>query len=367
MYDPEHWSGMAKRRWAMTIDLARCTGCSACVTACYAENNIPTVGAPWQGRSLRPFHTSDSGWDTRPGANILKGREMAWLRIERYFEGGEDGTARFRHALRADAVPALRQRAVRAGVPGVRDVPLARRAERAGLQPLRRHALLLQRLSVQGPLLQLARLRRAGAARSMRSPSRSTGSSIPTSRCAARASWRSARSACSAFARRRTGAKLEGRGAGSLTSSRRRARRRARRARSCSVTPPTRTGRLRGIVEDRRAYHVFEELNTYTAVVYLKKVDSPGGRRADHGDSCAASRRARAIVPRPNVASANRAASGGRGLRAGRSRDRRRRSRPTAGWFAALGIAIVMLPVGRRRPGSIRSTGDSATPATTRR
>ncbi len=96
MYDQKHWSGMAKRRWAMTIDLARCTGCSACVTACYAENNIPTVGARWQGRSLRPGSASDdSAWDTRPGANILKGREMSWLRIERYFEGGEDGSADF--------------------------------------------------------------------------------------------------------------------------------------------------------------------------------------------------------------------------------------------------------------------------------
>ncbi|MCC6929592.1 MAG: 4Fe-4S dicluster domain-containing protein [Gemmatimonadaceae bacterium] len=96
MYDPKHWSGMAKRRWAMTIDLARCTGCSACVTACYAENNIPTVGARWQGRSLRPGSASDdSAWDTRPGANILKGREMSWLRIERYFEGGEDGSSDF--------------------------------------------------------------------------------------------------------------------------------------------------------------------------------------------------------------------------------------------------------------------------------
>ena len=95
MYATDHWSGMAARRWAMTIDLSRCTGCSACVTACYAENNIPTVGARWQGRSLRPFHTSESGWDTTPGANILKGREMAWLRIERYFEGGEDGESDF--------------------------------------------------------------------------------------------------------------------------------------------------------------------------------------------------------------------------------------------------------------------------------
>lgn len=95
MYADDHWSGMASRRWAMTIDLARCTGCSACVTACYAENNIPTVGARWQGRSLRPFHTAESGWDTTPGANILKGREMAWLRIERYFEGGENGESDF--------------------------------------------------------------------------------------------------------------------------------------------------------------------------------------------------------------------------------------------------------------------------------
>jgi Fe-S-cluster-containing dehydrogenase component len=94
MYAPDHWSGMAKRRWAMTVDLSRCTGCSACVTACYAENNIPTVGAPWQGRALRPGFP-DSHWDTRPGANILKGREMNWIRLERYFEGGEDGSADF--------------------------------------------------------------------------------------------------------------------------------------------------------------------------------------------------------------------------------------------------------------------------------
>ncbi|MDZ4861942.1 MAG: molybdopterin-dependent oxidoreductase [Gemmatimonadota bacterium] len=68
--------------WGMVIDLARCTGCSACVTACYAENNIAWVGEE----------------------AILKGREMTWMRIERYWEGGEDGDP-----LEARVVPVLCQ------------------------------------------------------------------------------------------------------------------------------------------------------------------------------------------------------------------------------------------------------------------
>ena len=83
LYDPNHPTHMASRRWAMAIDLARCTGCSACVTACYAENNIPTVGAPWQNATLFASET--------PGFNITRGREMSWLRIERYFEGADEG------------------------------------------------------------------------------------------------------------------------------------------------------------------------------------------------------------------------------------------------------------------------------------
>jgi molybdopterin-containing oxidoreductase family iron-sulfur binding subunit len=104
LYDPNHPTGMAKRRWAMTIDLARCTGCSACVTACYSENNLPTVGAPWQGRALAP-----GVWDERPGANILKGREMNWIRLERYYEGAVDAENTFDPDFDTRFVPMLCQ------------------------------------------------------------------------------------------------------------------------------------------------------------------------------------------------------------------------------------------------------------------
>ena len=99
LYDPNHPTHMASRRWAMAIDLARCTGCSACVTACYAENNIPTVGAPWQNATLFAKAT--------PGFNVARGREMNWLRIERYFEGADD--ARFGEEFETRFVPMLCQ------------------------------------------------------------------------------------------------------------------------------------------------------------------------------------------------------------------------------------------------------------------
>ena len=73
-------------RWGMAVDLDTCTGCSACVTACHAENNIQTVGAEQAAR----------------------GRAMHWIRVERYWEGEfPDVRLKFRPVMcqQCDAAP----------------------------------------------------------------------------------------------------------------------------------------------------------------------------------------------------------------------------------------------------------------------
>jgi anaerobic selenocysteine-containing dehydrogenase/Fe-S-cluster-containing dehydrogenase component len=270
MYNPGHSTGMAGRRWAMTIDLARCTGCSACVTACYAENNIPTVGAPWQNATVFAV--------AKPGFNITRGREMNWIRLERYFEGADEG--QFTPDFEARMVPMLCQHCGNAPCEPVCPVYATYQAP-DGLNVQVYNRCVGTRYCSNNCPYKVRYFNWFGYGEANRKqyafPEPLNWQLNPDVTVRAKGVMEKCSFCVQRIREAENRANAEGRDlvADEFTTA-------------CAAACPSRAivfgdaadpnWSVARLAQDRRAYHVFEELNTFTAVVYLKKVNhsSPG-------------------------------------------------------------------------------------------
>jgi ferredoxin len=112
------------QQWGMSIDLSTCIGCNACAIACQSENNISTVGK----------------------TEVLNGRELSWIRLDRYFaapkyEKGMPAVDDVTMVTQPLGASSARPPPARTSARSARRCT-APRAQRHGLQPLHRHAVL---------------------------------------------------------------------------------------------------------------------------------------------------------------------------------------------------------------------------------
>jgi anaerobic selenocysteine-containing dehydrogenase/Fe-S-cluster-containing dehydrogenase component len=236
----------AKHHWGMVIDLDKCTGCGACVTACYAENNVPVVGRE----------------------EVINGREMAWLRVDRYYDEEEAAEG----SPRARFLPMLCQQCGAAPCETVCPVYAAYHTEE-GLNGQVYNRCIGTRYCANNCPYKVRRFNWFGH----ELPSPLNWQLNPDVTVRTKGVMEKCTFCVQRIAEGKNNARME-----------RRPVREGEIRTACEQTCPAQAitfGDLKGpdsrvsvpANDGRRAYHVLEELNTTPAVTYLKKISEPKG------------------------------------------------------------------------------------------